>query len=44
LSVGDLAIFAGGSNLRNARERLGLTMREVENASLRIAARHSNDE
>jgi len=44
LSVGDLAIFAGGSNLRNARERLGLTMREVENASLRIAARHNNDE
>ncbi|MGH9545881.1 MAG: hypothetical protein ACRD23_11770 [Terriglobales bacterium] len=31
-------------NLRGVRERLGLTMREVESASLRIAERHGNDE
>jgi hypothetical protein len=30
--------------LRGVRERLGLTMREVESASCRIAERHGNDE
>ena len=39
-----LAILGAGSNLRTLRERLGLTMREVESASLRIAERHGNDE
>jgi len=39
-----MALFAAGSNLRALRERLGLTMREVESASLRIAERHANDE
>jgi len=41
---GKLAIFEAGANLRALRERLGLTMREVESASLRIAERHGNDE
>lgn len=39
-----LAIFEAGASLRALRERLGLTMREVECASLRIAERHANDE
>jgi transcriptional regulator with XRE-family HTH domain len=39
-----MAVFAAGANLRALRERLGLTMREVEGASLRIAERHANDE
>ena len=33
-----------GTRLRRSRERLGLTMREVESASFRIAERHGNDE
>lgn len=33
-----------GLNLRAARERLGLTMREVESASERIARKHGNEE
>lgn len=37
-------ILNAGFNLRAARERLGLTMREVENASVRIAEKHHNDE
>jgi len=41
---GRLAILAAGSNLRALRDRLGLTMREVESASMRIAERHGNDE
>jgi transcriptional regulator with XRE-family HTH domain len=41
---GKLAIFEAGASLRALRERLGLTMREVESASLRIAERHTNDE
>ena len=39
-----VAILAAGLNLRGLRERLGLTMREVESASARIAERHGNDE
>ena len=39
-----IAILAAGLNLRGVRERLGLTMREVEGASIRIAERHGNDE
>ncbi len=39
-----IAILAAGLNLRGLRERLGLTMREVESASVRIAERHRNDE
>src|SRR5215472_3019326 len=35
---------AGGQNLRLLREKLGLTMRDVETASYQIAARHGNDE
>ncbi len=38
------AVVVAGLNLRASRERLGLTMREVENASIRIARRHRNDE
>jgi hypothetical protein len=41
---GRIAILAAGLNLRGVRERLGLTMREVESASVRIAERHENDE
>jgi hypothetical protein len=41
---GKIAILSAGLNLRGVRERLGLTMREVEGASLRIAERHGNDE
>ena len=39
-----VAILAAGLNLRGVRERLGLTMREVESASARIAERHGNEE
>ena len=39
-----IAILAAGLNLRGLRERLGLTMREVESASARIAERHGNEE
>jgi len=35
---------SGGRNLRLLREQLGLTMRDVETASARIAQRHGNDE
>src|ERR1700730_10227126 len=35
---------SGGQNLRVLRERLGLTMRDVETASSRIAEKHCNDE
>src|SRR5450755_3564659 len=41
---GRIAILAAGLNLRGVRERLGLTMREVESASVRIAERHGHDE
>src|ERR1700741_2929515 len=35
---------SGGQYLRVLREQLGLTMRDVENASEAIAARHQSDE
>jgi hypothetical protein len=41
---GRVAILTAGLNLRGLRERLGLTMREVESASSLIAERHGNDE
>jgi transcriptional regulator with XRE-family HTH domain len=41
---GRIAMLVAGLNLRGLRERLGLTMREVESASFRIAERHGNDE
>jgi hypothetical protein len=41
---GRIAILVAGLNLRGLRERLGLTMREVESSSFRIAERHGNDE
>ncbi len=41
---GRIAILTAGLNLRGVRERLGLTMREVESTSFRIAERHGNDE
>ena len=37
-------MIAAGLNLRASRERLGLTMRDVETATARIAERHGNDE
>ena len=41
---GRITTLAAGLNLRGLRERLGLTMREVESASARIADRHRNEE
>lgn len=35
---------SGGHNLRVLREQLGLTMRDVETSSSRIAQKHGNDE
>lgn len=37
-------MVSGGHKLRNLREQLGLTMRDVETASAKIAERHGNDE
>lgn len=37
-------MISGGQNLRVLREQLGLTMRDVENASARIAEKRGNDE
>ena len=37
-------MIAAGQNLRAIRERLGLTMRDVEGASARVAQRHGNEE
>jgi len=37
-------MFPWGQNLRVLREQLGLTMRDVEHASTRIAQKHANDE
>jgi transcriptional regulator with XRE-family HTH domain len=37
-------MFPGGQNLRILREQLGLTMRDVENASAQIAQKRANDE
>lgn len=37
-------MYSGGQNLRALREQLGLTMRDVESASERIAEKHGNDE
>jgi len=37
-------MYSGGQNLRALREQLGLTMRDVENASVLIAEKRGNDE
>jgi transcriptional regulator with XRE-family HTH domain len=37
-------MLTGGQNLRALREQLGLTMRDVETASAKIAERHCNEE
>jgi len=37
-------MYPGGQNLRVLREQLGLTMRDVETATLRIADKHGNEE
>jgi transcriptional regulator with XRE-family HTH domain len=37
-------MLSAGIDLRKLRERLGLTMRDVEEASMRISERHGNDE
>src|SRR5207245_10058013 len=44
VSEARVASLVAGNNLRASRERLGLTMRDVESASMRLAARHGNDE
>jgi len=37
-------MLSAGIDLRKIRERLGLTMRDVEDASLKISQHHANDE
>lgn len=37
-------MITGGQNLRILREKLGLTMRDIETASERIAKKHANEE
>lgn len=37
-------MMSAGQKLRGLRERLGLTMRDIESASSQIAARHANEE
>src|SRR5262249_37819958 len=37
-------MIAGGQTLRVTREKLGLTMRDVETASERLARKHANEE
>jgi len=37
-------MLSGGQNLRVLRDQLGLTMRDVEQASQRLAEKHGNDE
>jgi len=37
-------MFSGGQKFRALREQLGLTMRDVEGATTRIAVKHANDE
>ena len=37
-------MFSAGQNLRALREKLGLTMRDVETASARLAGKHHNEE
>jgi transcriptional regulator with XRE-family HTH domain len=37
-------MISGGQNLRIMREKLGLTMRDVENATERLARKYMNDE
>jgi transcriptional regulator with XRE-family HTH domain len=37
-------MISGGHNLRTLREKLGLTMRDIETASERIAQKHENEE
>ena len=37
-------MITGGQNLRIVREKLGLTMRDIEAASERIAKKHGNEE
>jgi hypothetical protein len=41
---GRSAVLSAGQNLRMLREKLGLTMRDVETASARIAQKYANDE
>jgi hypothetical protein len=42
--TGGMLLITAGQKLRALRERLGFTIREVEAASLRIAAKHQNDD
>ena len=39
-----MGVHTPGQQLRSLREQLGLTMRDVELASMRIASKHSNDD
>lgn len=44
MEIPAVAHFQAGQRLRAIREQLGLTIRDVEEASARIAVRHKNDE
>src|SRR5438445_1992069 len=44
LTVRGMGMVTGGQNLRILREKLGLTMRDIETASERLAHKHGNDE
>src|ERR1700756_4048756 len=40
----EASVLPAGKSLRTLREKLGLTMRDVENSSARIAERYRNEE
>jgi len=43
-AVWGVSMLSAGCKLRNLRENLGLTMRDIESASARLATRHGNEE
>jgi hypothetical protein len=40
----DISVKSSGTRLRVVREKLGLTLRDVENSSVKIAQKHKNDD
>jgi hypothetical protein len=42
--VGGVPMLPAGKSLRTLREKLGLTMRDVENSSARVADKYRNEE
>src|SRR6201998_897445 len=43
-TLGDADVLPAGKSLRTLREKLGLTMRDVEHSSARIAEKYRNEE